>query len=123
VADALKIALAQINPTVGDVTGNAALIKSARTDAAQLGAELVVFPELVLSGYPPEDLVYRSAFLDAVDTALRDLAALTADGGPAMLVGAPWRDPEHKGEGRHLARNAVLLLCRVPWCSKAFVWG
>ncbi|MHB1204257.1 MAG: NAD+ synthase [Rhodospirillaceae bacterium] len=108
--DSLAIGLAQVNPTVGDVAGNAALIKAARAEAAKLGAELVVFPELVVSGYPPEDLVYRGAFLDAVDAALRDLAAVTADGGPAMLVGAPWRDPDHKGEGAHLARNAVLLL-------------
>ncbi len=107
--DSLKIALAQVNPTVGDVTGNAALIKAARADAAKLSADLVVFPELVLSGYPPEDLVYRDAFLDAVDAALRDLAAQTADGGPAMLVGAPWRDP-NRVPGARAARNAVLLL-------------
>ena len=107
--DSLKIALAQVNPTVGDVAGNAALIKAARAEAAKLGADLVVFPELVLSGYPPEDLVYRAAFLDAVDAALKDLAALTSDGGPGMLVGAPWRDPAGKnGEAR--ARNTVLLL-------------
>ena len=107
--DTLKIALAQVNPTVGDIAGNAALITASRAEAARLGADLVVFPELVLSGYPPEDLVYRSAFLDAVDGALRELAALTADGGPAMLLGAPWRDPANKaGEAR--ARNAVLLL-------------
>ena len=105
--DTLKIALAQVNPTVGDVRGNAALIRAARADAARLGADLVVFPELVLSGYPPEDLVYRAAFLDAVDAALKDLAALTADGGPAMLVGAPWRDPKTQDRA---ARNCVLLL-------------
>lgn len=105
--DALKIALAQVNPTVGDVAGNAALIKAARAGAAKLGADLVVFPELVLSGYPPEDLVYRAAFLDAIDTALKDLAALTTGAGPAMLVGAPWRDPKTQDEA---ARNTVLLL-------------
>jgi NAD+ synthase len=60
VTDALKIALAQVNPTVGDIAGNAALITASRAEAARLGADLVVFPELVLSGYPPEDLVYRS---------------------------------------------------------------
>lgn len=105
--DTLQIALAQVNPKVGDVAGNAALIKAARAGAAKLGADFVVFPELVLSGYPPEDLVYRSAFLDAVDAALKDLAAVTADGGPAMLVGAPWRDPKTQDRA---ARNAVLLL-------------
>ena len=110
VTDTLKIALAQVNPTVGDIAGNAALIKAARAEAARRGADLVVFPELVLSGYPPEDLVYRHAFLDAVDGALKDLAALTADGGPAMLVGAPWRDPAQKAPAERQARNAVLLL-------------
>ncbi len=108
--DSLKIALAQVNPTVGDVAGNAALIRAARSQAAKLGADLLVFPELVLSGYPPEDLVYRSAFLDAVDAAVKELAALTVDGGPALLVGAPWRDPNQKDPDVRAARNAVLLL-------------
>jgi NAD+ synthase len=101
--DTLKIALAQTNPTVGDVAGNAALIKAARADAASQGADLVVFSELTVSGYPPEDLVYRPAFLDAVAAAVADLATSTADGGPGVIIGAPWRD---KGE----VYNAALLL-------------
>ena len=73
--------------------------------AARRGADaqLAVFSELALSGYPPEDLVRRPAFLDRVETAVAELAADTADGGPALLVGAPWRD------GAAL-RNAALLL-------------
>ncbi len=103
--DVLNIALAQINPTVGNVAGNVALITAARAEAQAVdgGADLVVFPELCVSGYPPEDLVYRPAFLDAVEKAVQGLAALTADGGPGLLIGAPWRD-------KHLTYNAVLLL-------------
>ena len=57
----LKIALAQINPNVGDVSGNVALVKTVRAEAAKAGADLVVFSELVVSGYPPEDLMCRTA--------------------------------------------------------------
>ncbi len=99
----LKIALAQINPTVGDIAGNADLVRAARREANALGADLVVFGELVLCGYPPEDLVLKSAFQDAVAVTMQDLAAETADGGPGLLVTAPWRS-----EG--LLHNAVLLL-------------
>ena len=101
--DVLKIALAQVNPTVGDIAGNVALIKSARAEAAVLGADLVVFSELVISGYPPEDLIYRPSFLDAVAVAVKDLAAITADGGPGLLIGSPWRDKDE-------TYNAALLL-------------
>jgi NAD+ synthase len=99
----LKFALAQINPTVGDIAGNAAKIAAARADSARLGADLAIFPELCLVGYPPEDLVLKPAFQDAAAKAVDELARLTADGGPAMLIGAPWRDG-----GRLM--NAALLL-------------
>ncbi|MBT4690360.1 MAG: NAD+ synthase, partial [Rhodospirillaceae bacterium] len=99
----LKIALAQINPTVGDIAGNAELIRTARREAAAQGADLVTFGELVLCGYPPEDLVLKSAFQDAVADTVHELAAETADGGPGLLVTAPWRE-----DG--LLYNAVLLL-------------
>lgn len=102
-SDSLSIAFAQINPVVGDVAGNVARIRAARARAAVDGAQLVVFPELVVSGYPPEDLVLKSAFLDAIEQAVEDLAADTADNGPAILVGAPWRVA-----GR--LHNAALLL-------------
>ncbi|MGE5547040.1 MAG: NAD+ synthase [Solirubrobacterales bacterium] len=102
-SDALSIALAQINPVVGDIAGNVRRIREARAEAAGQGAQLVVYPELTVSGYPPEDLVLKEAFLDAVEAAIGELAADTRDGGPALLVGAPWRV-----EGRR--HNAVLLL-------------
>ncbi|WP_413204953.1 NAD+ synthase [Rhodospirillum sp. A1_3_36] len=99
----LSIALCQINPTVGDIPGNRALIRASRAKAQTLGADLAVFPELCLTGYPPEDLVLRDAFLDWVQETVEDLARETADGGPALLVGAPWRE-----DGQRF--NAALLL-------------
>jgi NAD+ synthase len=86
----LRLALAQVNPKVGDVAGNLALARQARARAAELGAELVMFSELFLSGYPPEDLVLKPAFQDACRMACEELAAETSDGGPALLVGLPW---------------------------------
>ncbi|MEQ8736921.1 MAG: NAD+ synthase [Rhodospirillaceae bacterium] len=90
-SDRFIIALAQTNPTVGAVAANADLIRQARTEAAAQGADLVVFSELNLSGYPPEDLVLRGSFLDAIESAAHDLAQETSDGGPALIIGAPWR--------------------------------
>ena len=101
--DTLAIALAQLNPTVGDLAGNAARIRAARAEAAALGADLVVFSELIVTGYPPEDLVLKPAFQQAVEATVNALAAETGDGGPAMLVGAPWRS-----QGK--LHNAALLL-------------
>ena len=90
----LSIALAQVNPTVGDLAGNASLVRRARDEAATLGADLVVFPELVLVGYPPEDLVLRPALVEAVAGVLRELVSESARGGPGLVVTLPWRDEE-----------------------------
>ncbi|SIS98245.1 NAD+ synthase [Insolitispirillum peregrinum] len=90
-ADRLKLTLAQLNPTVGDVAANAALVRQAYLHAAGRGSDVVVTTELALSGYPPEDLIYRPAFLDLCDEHLRDLKEMTAAGGPALIVGAPVR--------------------------------
>jgi NAD+ synthase len=86
--DTLTIALAQVNPTVGDLAGNLARIRAKRAEAATAGADLVVFTELTVCGYPPEDLVLRPSFQAATAAAVDGLAADTADGGPAMIVGA-----------------------------------
>src|SRR3954468_930434 len=91
-AKTLAIALAQLNPTVGDVAGNLAKARTARAEAARLGADVVMFPELYLSAYPPEDLVLKPAFQDACREACEALARETADGGPALLIGLPWRE-------------------------------
>lgn len=71
--DRLTILLAQLNPTVGDISGNVALLRSALKRAKAAGADLLVGPELCICGYPPEDLVYRRAFLDRVEEAVTDL--------------------------------------------------
>src|SRR6202045_1657376 len=81
---------AKLNPTGGGVAGNAAKARVARAQARAEGADLVVFPELFISGYPPEDLVLKPAFQSACRAAIESLARETADGGPAVLIGSPW---------------------------------
>src|SRR5579862_6365633 len=89
-ADKLAIAVAQLNSTVGDIAGNAEKVREARRRAAAQGADLVVFPELFIAGYPPEDLVLKPAFQAACRSAVEALARATGDGGPAVLIGTPW---------------------------------
>ena len=89
-ATTLNIAMAQLDPVVGDIAGNGAMLLAARDAAAILGADLIIASELFLSGYPPEDLVMRSAFQSEIQTQMMALAAATSDGGPWMLVGVPW---------------------------------
>src|SRR5436309_9015900 len=89
-SDSLAIAIAQLNPIVGDIAGNAEKARRARAEAAREGADLVAFPELFLSGYPPEDLVLKPALQAACRAKIEELARETGDGGPAMLIGTPW---------------------------------
>jgi len=91
-ADSFGITLAQLNPVVGDIAGNAAKVRAARAQAAADGADLLLLPELFLSGYPPEDLVAKPAFQAACRAVVESLARETADGGPAVLIGTPWVD-------------------------------
>ncbi len=90
--DRLRIALAQLNPMMGDIAGNMAKVRAARAEAAGAGADLVLFPELFLCGYPPEDLVMKPAMLADCRAAIEALARETADGGPGVLLGTPWRE-------------------------------
>jgi NAD+ synthase len=85
-----RITLAQLNPTVGDVAGNAAKARAAREKAQADGADLLLLPELFITGYPPEDLVLKPAFQAACREAVEALARETAGGGPAVLIGTPW---------------------------------
>ena len=91
-ADKLAIAVAQLNSTVGDIAGNVEKVKRARKTAAAQGADLVVFPELFIAGYPPEDLVLKPAFQAGCRSAVEALARETASAGPALLLGTPWLD-------------------------------
>jgi NAD+ synthase len=91
-SDRFRIAIAQIDPVVGDVAGNVERARRARSEAAAKQADLLVLPELYISGYPPEDLVLKPAFVDACQAGAERLAAETADDGPGVVVGTPWRD-------------------------------
>ena len=100
--DIIRIAVAQLNPIVGDIAGNLAKAREARADAARQGADLILYTELFLAGYPPEDLVLKPAFLAACERAALELAADTADGGPGLIVGVPLK----RKSGVH---NAVIV--------------
>jgi len=87
----LKIALAQANPTVGDIAANIAKLRAMRARAGELGADVVVFPELFITGYPPEDLVLKSAFVAEAQASVEALAADLGEG-PAVIAGTVWRE-------------------------------
>jgi NAD+ synthase (glutamine-hydrolysing) len=106
----LKVALAQINPTVGDIDGNAAKIAARIADAREQGAALVVFPELSLSGYPPEDLLLKTSFLDAAQAELRELAAQTQ--GIVAVVGYPEQAEDVYNTAAVLADGEVVATYR-----------
>src|SRR5690242_19606369 len=101
--DTFRIALAQLNPVMGDIAGNLAKARAARADAAKTGADVILFSELYAVGYPPEDLVLKPALQEDARCAVENWAEETGDGGPAVLVGTPWVD-----EGK--LYNACLLL-------------
>ncbi len=103
VQDHLTIALAQLNPTLGDIKGNAEKARSAHKQAREQGADLLVFSELFLIGYPPEDLVHKPAFVAAAKEELEKLAEETKDQNCAMLIGLPWAEDDK-------VYNAVALL-------------
>jgi NAD+ synthase/NAD+ synthase (glutamine-hydrolysing) len=102
----MKIALLQVNPTVGDLQGNRTIIMDALREAAAAGVDLAVTPELALVGYLPRDLLLSSGFVaksrEALDALARDAAAL-----PPVLVGVP--EPNPSDEGRPLFNSAALL--------------
>lgn len=85
----LRIAIAQLNPVMGDVEKNLQLARNARLQAKAQNADLIVFSELFISGYPPEDLVLKPAFTKACEKAVMELAKDTLDGGPGVIIGTP----------------------------------
>jgi NAD+ synthase len=101
--DRLRIAIAQLNPTMGNVAGNLALARKARAEAAEGRADVILFSELFIVGYPPEDLVLKPSLQQSAREAVEALAQDTADDGPAVLMGSPW--VEHGN-----LYNACLLL-------------
>ena len=101
----MRIALAQINTTVGDLAGNEARILEAYRRGAEAGAELVVFPELAVTGYPPRDLLLKRHFIQQNLDALNRLA--TATGKVGMLVGFVGRNDQRPGRE---ATNSTALL-------------
>ena len=106
----LRLALCQINATVGDIAGNAERVREGMRAARQAGAELVLFPELVLTGYPPEDLLLKEHFLADVATALRSLAADAQ--GLVAVVGFPERAEDVYNAAAVLAGGGVHAIYR-----------
>ncbi|MDZ7374037.1 MAG: NAD+ synthase [candidate division KSB1 bacterium] len=104
----LRLALAQINVTVGDLEGNSARIRQALTRARALGADLVAFPELAVTGYPPEDLLLRRSFVDSSRRMIEDLASYTT--GLVAIIGFP----EAREDGLH---NAAAVLFNGQWVT------
>ena len=109
--DRFRIALAQLNPCMGDIAGNLAKARAARAAAAS--ADVILYPELFVTGYPPEDLVLKRALQDDAREAVAAFAADTADGGPAVLIGTPWRE-----SGK--LYNAVALLDGGSIAARSF---
>lgn len=103
----MKIALCQIDNTVGDLAGNTQRISDSARTAAARGAELAVFPELALTGYPPRDLVEKPSFLERTEAALDQLAAATRDLPLGLIAGYVGRAPE--GSPRHATNSAALI--------------
>jgi NAD+ synthase (glutamine-hydrolysing) len=102
----MRLALCQINPTVGDLAGNAEVVLRAARRASDAGADLAVFSELALTGYPPQDLLDRPAFLDDADAALLHVARNAPDG-LGIVIGGPLRNPH--ATGKRLFNAAYLL--------------
>ncbi len=114
----INIALVQENPIVGNVEHNYNLILKARNDTNSENTDLIVFSELFMSGYPPEDLVLRYSFLDEIDTYLKLLVEETKKPGPAILVGLPLRDKDQIFNSVVLIDNGKIISiqhkCHLP---------
>src|SRR5436190_16051008 len=103
----MKIALAQINTTVGDLAGNVDLILRSARNAAAGGAEVAVFPELSITGYPPRDLVEKPTFVARSEQAVERLAAESSEIGITLVCG--YVAQAASTTGKHVANNAVVI--------------
>jgi NAD+ synthase len=103
IPDTLRVATAQLNPVMGDIKGNIAKAREAWSEAGRHGADLVLFTELFIAGYPPEDLVLKPAFVAACEKAVSEFASINANGGPGIIIGLPVR----RKSGLH---NAVQVI-------------
>src|SRR5512145_1286422 len=103
----MRLAICQIDNTVGDLPGNARLIERFAEQAAAAGADLAVFPELALTGYPPRDLVEKPSFLQRTEEALRQLVDASASLPIGLIVGYVGRAPE--GAPRRATNSAALI--------------
>ena len=106
----VPIALAQLNAHLGNIDANISRLAGARANAAANRAEIIVTPEMYLSGYPCDDLVLRDDFMNDVATGIDQLAALTSDGGPAIAVGAPTKDSGRIYNSVFVVLRALLLI-------------
>src|SRR5579875_1601998 len=111
----MRIALAQINNTVGDLEGNAAKILDFARQGERSGAELVAFPELALTGYPPRDLVEKHSFLQRTQAALESIARESTDLDVALIIGYVGRSPENSAVR---AQNAAAVIDRGQLVSR-----
>ncbi len=103
----MRIALGQINPTIGDLTGNTALCSRFALEAAERGAELIVFPELSLTGYPPRDLVEKRSFIEQSEASVMRLAEATKDLPIALIAGYVGRS--HIPTGKQATNSAAVI--------------
>jgi NAD+ synthase len=101
--NSFRIALAQLNPVMGDIHGNLVKARAARAEAVKAKADVILFSELFIVGYPPEDLVLKPALQSDAREAIEKFAHDTSDGGPAVLIGVPWVENDQ-------LYNAFLLL-------------
>ena len=108
----LSIALAQLNAHLGDVFTNCQKLLQMRARAAAQGADIILTPEMFLAGYPADDLVLRADFMNRIEAAIHRLAEATADGGPAIIVGAPCRDKDVLYNSAFILDNGKIIARR-----------
>jgi NAD+ synthase len=109
--DRLTIAIAQLDPTVGDIDGNIAKLRRARAEGERLGADLVIASELFVAGYPADDLVLKPSFVAACQAASRAFAAETAKG-PPIIFGTPWQQDGKRYNAAVLADGGQIAALR-----------